>query len=59
MTDNRADLTKQMKALSPETRRSLIDAADNVIGYDRFLAREVQVGLSHAMRSPQKPDGVA
>jgi hypothetical protein len=51
-TDERAD---EMRALPEDVRRDLIDAGENVLGFDRFQHRSKQVLLRSAYRKSQNP----
>lgn len=51
-TDERAD---EMRAISEERRRELIEETPNCLGYDRFQHRSKQVMLREAYRKPKTP----
>lgn len=43
----------QMRALPQDARLAAIDAADNVVGFDRISHRNKQVALRSAYRKPK------
>jgi len=51
--DNRPTLTRRMRALTDDQRREAIDAAPNVIGFERFTQKAQQVALSGGYRKPR------
>lgn len=49
---NPGEAAKVMRDLPLEDRLAAINAADNVVGYDRFVARNNQVALSRWYKKP-------